>query len=72
MRNRIYLVAAVLLLLCVVGFQAARPQYEYKFEHSPSENKTNDLAAQGWELVAIESAGAGRIVPTYVFKRAKQ
>lgn len=71
MKNRIYLVAAILLLLCVLGFQTARPQYEYKIEYGVTEKKLNDLAGQGWEVVAVGSGGATVNVPVFVFKRAK-
>lgn len=74
MKNRTLLIALILASLLCAGFafQAqTRPQFEYKFEQAPNEKKVNALAGEGWELVAIESAGAGRITPTYVFKRQK-
>jgi hypothetical protein len=57
------------VLLEALRDSPARQRYEYKFEHAPTEKRANELAADGWELIAVESAGAGRIVPTYVFKR---
>lgn len=74
MRNRTLLVLLLVASTFTVGlsFQAQPPPgYEYKFESAPTEKKANALGAEGWELVAIESQGQGRIVPTYVFKRRK-
>jgi hypothetical protein len=71
------LTVAVLLLavaLIVSNTAAARqaaatPQWEYKVESIPTEKKLNELGAQGWELVAVESSDrAGR---NCYFKRAK-
>lgn len=54
--------------------QANLQQWEYKFVFSGLEKKANELGAQGWELVAIESTGTGpgSNVPTYAYKRRKQ
>ena len=48
--------------------------FEYKFDYNTSEKKANELGAQGWELVAVQSTGPGLAnnVPTYVFKRVKK
>jgi hypothetical protein len=72
MRNRILLTVALLASLFCVGFAGQTQthiQFEYKFESAPSEKRANALGGEGWELVAIESQGQGRIVPTYVFRR---
>ena len=75
MKNRLLLVAILIVTILCAGFvfqNSTKPsQYEYKFEYAASEKKANELAAQGWELVAIESPGANHPVATYVFKRAK-
>lgn len=66
------------LFLCFSSFKTEAAQnnkvWEYKFEFSANEKKANDLGAQGWELVAIQSTGAGlgNNVPTYVYKREKK
>jgi hypothetical protein len=72
MKNTLLIVSLIICLFSSVGmtYQPLR-WFEYKFESAPSEKKTNELASQGWELVAVESAGAGRVAPTYIFKRAK-
>ncbi|OLE52122.1 MAG: hypothetical protein AUG51_19385 [Acidobacteria bacterium 13_1_20CM_3_53_8] len=76
MKARILFIIALLSFL-FIGWtyqSAQRTQWEYKFEYAPSERKANELGAQGWELVAIQSTGSGmgNNVPNYVFKRAKQ
>lgn len=73
MKNKILLVVLLLTSLFCAGlaYGQARPQFEYKYETAPNEKRTNALANEGWELVAIESAGASRITPTYIFKRVK-
>lgn len=72
----------LIAVLCVVLFASfsrpqtttkTRGQFEYKYEYNCSEKKANELGADGWQLVAVESAN-GRVtgnVSTYVFKREK-
>jgi hypothetical protein len=74
MRNRLLLVALLVASSFITGLSfrpTPAPTFEYKFEEAPTEKRANALAADGWELVAIESQGPKRIVPTYVFKRLK-
>lgn len=68
----------ILALICFVSLSAtpqSKPsQWEYKFSYDCNEKKANSLAAEGWELVAIEGtsdAGLGHNVSAYVFKRPK-
>lgn len=72
MRNRILIAALLLACILCAGFMyraQTRPQFEYKIEYSPKEKKVNELAAQGWELVAVGSEGYGTILSVFVFKR---
>jgi hypothetical protein len=73
MKKKILSAAALVLLVLCAGFtyQTARSQFEYKFENGVTEKKANELGADGWELVAVLPAGAGRVVPEYIFKRAR-
>lgn len=68
----------VLTLISFVGLSAtsqSKPQtWEYKFSYDCNEKRANSLAAEGWELVAIEGtsgAGLGHNVSAYVFKRPR-
>lgn len=77
MKTKISLCA--LALVCLVSLSAlpqSKPQqWEYKFSYDCNEKKANALAADGWELVAIEGtsgAGLGHNVSAYVFKRRKE
>lgn len=70
------LLIAVLLLTVIVATAGNYPQqktWEYKIEFNIREKKANELGAQGWELVAVGSAGSGPTsnVTEYVFKRAR-
>lgn len=78
MKNKIYIALLIVLVLCFGSYVArsksapAPVAYEYKFEFNAKEKKVNDLASQGWELVAIDSGGSDiASVSTFVFKRAK-
>jgi hypothetical protein len=72
MKNKLLLTALLLVCLVGVGFQIRPAQkWQYKVEHSPAENKINQLGEDGWELVAIQSPSQNILVSTYVFKRAK-
>lgn len=75
MKNILITLILALCVVATVGFtqQPSRPQWEYKFEYNVSEKKANTLGANGWELVAVGSAGSGITsnVETYVFKRAR-
>lgn len=46
--------------------------WEYKYENRPSEEKANQLGADGWELTAIQGATDHNFNATYVFKREKK
>lgn len=73
MKNKLLLLILLLAVL-TLGARFSTPTYEYKFETSISEKKANELGAQGWELVAVDSrSGGGTVVSitTFVFKRAK-
>lgn len=66
---------ALLLSVAALGFsyQSPRTQFEYRFVVPCDEKKANSLAADGWELVTVESkpmVGAGAI-STFIFKRPK-
>lgn len=72
MKNRLVLVTLLVVASFATGlsFQSQpRRAVEYKFEEAPTEKRANALAAEGWELAAIESQGPKRIAPIYVFKR---
>jgi hypothetical protein len=76
MKNRALLIALIVVSVFCTSFayQAQnKPTSEYKFEYAPSEKKVNELASQGWELVAIQSPSGGAVgnVSTFVFKRVK-
>jgi hypothetical protein len=73
MRKHLLLAAVLFCSVFCAGFayRQGRPQIEYKFEHSPSEKKVNELGSQGWELVAIQSPSQNIVVATYVFKRSR-
>lgn len=63
---------AILAVLLLTGWKMQRTQWEYKFESNPRERRVNELAAEGWELVAIDAGGTGiGSISTYVFKRAR-
>lgn len=66
--------ALIVTILCTVGAQQTpRPQqWEYKFEYKMSEKKTNELAAQGWELVGAATDEVGPASVSFlIFKRPK-
>ncbi len=73
------LVLAVMSLLCVVGWTAfaqrqntSRTAWEYKIVTYTSEEKFNELGAQGWELVTVSETRQGESGNlNYCFKRAK-
>lgn len=69
MKKNLLIVALLIGVLFLVGFQTSKPQYEYKFVNQASEKKANELAALGYELVAVDSSTEN--VPTYIFKRTK-
>jgi hypothetical protein len=75
MKNKPFILALlVIAVLLFAGFaQTSKPQYEYKFENNISEQKANELGAQGWELVAAPTVISGGMhnVVAYVFKRAR-
>lgn len=73
--KRILITLALVLSILSIGWanQQPKPQsWEYKFEYKISEKRTNDLAAQGWELVGAGTDNAGMtMVGFLVFKRAR-
>lgn len=73
MKNKLLLVAVLVLALLTIGARFAPTTYEYRFEYSPSETACNNRGSVGWELVGIQSGGAGvdGSASVYVFKRAK-
>lgn len=74
MKNKIYVVVLLLMVLVVGGWQMQPTKYEYKMASLPSEKKLNELGSEGWELCAIEAKGGAMgsaPIGTYVFKRAK-
>lgn len=74
MKNRLLLVTALSVSLLSAGFayQSKPVQYEYKIQYDASEKKLNDLAAQGWEVVAVGAGGTSVTVPVFVLKRPRQ
>lgn len=72
MKNTLITLALVLVVLLTVGAQQPRTQWEYKFVYQCDEKKTNNLAAEGWELTDMSMASYGSIgVATCAFKRPK-
>lgn len=75
MRNKLIIALSLIIAtLSVVGWanQVPRTQWEYKFVYQCDEKKTNNLAAEGWELSDMSMASYGSIgVATCVFKRLK-
>jgi len=72
MKRNLLIAFIVLLILSVSAWtQASKPQYEYKFEYSIKEKRANELASQGWELVAIGTEGVTVNVMVFVFRREK-
>lgn len=73
MKKRIYLACAVVALLFVVGWtQQPKQAWEYKIEYNISEKKLNQLADQGWELVAASPEASTSNLTGFYFKRPKQ
>lgn len=74
MKNKLLLIAVLVLAFLTIGARFTPTTYEYKFETSISEKKANELGAEGWELVGFDSrSGGGTVVhiTTFVFKRPK-
>jgi hypothetical protein len=72
-RKRILLVALLLVSLLAVGFarqSQPRVQWEYRTENfgQISDKKLNELAGQGWELVATAHVNEFN---QFIFRRAK-
>lgn len=70
------IVAVLLVVTVTLGFTFKTPtaqQWEYRFAGSMTENKANELGAQGWELVTVDSKPmmGGGAIGNYVFKRPK-
>lgn len=75
MKTKILIIAIILSTLFVTAWtvqNAPQKIFEYKYEDKPSEKKANDLGADGWELVAIQSATSNNYSAIYVFKREKR
>ncbi len=76
MKNTIIAVLVVALCLSLVFHQShsqTKQKFEYKFAFSPNEKEVNKLAADGWELAAVDAGKSGLAsnVATYIFKREK-
>lgn len=70
MKRNILVIVLLASLMFLLGFTVqSKPQWEYKFVLSPTEKKTNQLAAEGWELTAVDSSSDN--LPTFVFKRSR-
>jgi hypothetical protein len=73
--KRILLTLALVagILFTTAWAQKGTPRtWEYKFVYQCDEKKTNNLAAEAWELDQMSMASYGSIgVATCVFKRAK-
>lgn len=67
MRNILITLVLTIGLLFTVAAQP-RTAWEYKVEWNASEKKANELGAQGWELIAVDTHSN---VQSFVFKRAK-
>jgi hypothetical protein len=68
MKSKVYLLSAVVLLLCLVGWtsygqkqKSGRDAWEYTVvranDSSGAEATLNALGAQGWELVSVAEVG---------------
>ena len=71
MKRNLLITLALITALFLVGWQVQKPQYEYKFEYSIKEKRANELAAQGWDLIAVGTEGTTVNVAVFVFKRQK-
>lgn len=74
MKNRILLAALLLVSVLTVGFSRqpqSRTQWEYHTENlgQISDKKLNELAGQGWELVATAHVNEFN---QFIFKRPRQ
>lgn len=65
MKKNLLIIVMAVLLLAGWTYQT-RTDWEYKMVFIPTEKKVNEIASQGWELVAIDTN-----TKHYVFKRAK-
>lgn len=70
------IIITLLLVLSIFSISAntqQKPQtWEYKLDDKCYEKKVNDLAAQGWELITIDSFTYSQVTGlTCAFRRAK-
>jgi hypothetical protein len=74
MKRNLLIVLALIALLFLAGWtlQTTRPQLEYKVEYNASEKKINQLAQDGWELIAVSPDAETKNLTGFYFKRAKQ
>lgn len=71
MKHKTLLALALILSILSISAATQQPkpqQWEYKFEWNIKEKKANELGAQGWELVSVNTITN---VQEYAFKRAK-
>lgn len=74
MKRLLITLTLVLSILSISALtqQPKPPQWEYKFDYKCSEKRANDLALQGWELLATSESSNGVIATqTCIFKRSK-
>lgn len=68
----IIILLLVLSILSVSAIPQTKTQWEYKLDDKCYEKKVNDLAAQGWELITIDSFTYSQVTGlTCAFRRAK-
>jgi hypothetical protein len=70
------IILTLILVLSILSISSATQQpkaqqWEYKFDYKCRESKANELAAQGWELVAISESGGMVSLQTCAFRRPK-
>jgi hypothetical protein len=72
MKHTLLLTALFLVCLVAAGFQIRSVQkWEYKVEYNASENKLNQLGAEGWELVGASPEASTSNITGFYFKRQK-
>lgn len=72
MKRNLITACLVLLILSVSAWtQVSKPQWEYKIEYNATEKKLNQLAAQGWELIAVSPDAETKNLTGFYFKRAQ-
>jgi hypothetical protein len=79
MKQKAYLLVVVLAILCAMGWtgysqQKRESRTTWEFTNAVSVKEANELGAQGWDLVTVNSEahdGNGNGIPVFYLKRAK-